>query len=88
MSNQIKPALTPEEWAREITISEANDRYDVRAVIAIANDLLDEADPGKITREIVTRLRAFVGVGPEDDDDVAAFQRLAGALESYLRPGE
>jgi hypothetical protein len=90
MTDRIEPALTPEQW---IEHREAlnDDGYGYQAVpyweglagqagaIAVANDLLPDSDPRKITRERITLLR---------DPAYRETEQMAfiDALASYLPP--
>lgn len=65
-----------------VAASEADDRVRRRAVIAILNDMLPEADPGKLTRDKIELVRDVL----EDAGVTPALMMFIDGLEAYLPP--
>jgi hypothetical protein len=94
VTDHIEPALTPDEWrmirgrltVHEMMLDESVKRGLYAMAIALLNDFIPDADPRKITREKVVRLR--VGSDPEMVGPIMehrdALIEIADALESYL----
>ena len=57
----------------------------VPATIAVANQLLPDSDPRKITREKIQAILDVLGIVPSGPVK-AGVEAFAGALESYLPP--
>lgn len=87
MSEKIEPALTATEWS-ELLAPPVDSHQGIQHVgncdicsgqhygaarIAIANYLLPDSDPRKITRETIALLRAAAHACSEDDYYIAAY---------------
>lgn len=101
--SKIDPALTAEEWGDVLGDPMLADG-DVHTVarswimpdptpaqwIALANAMLPDSDPRKITREKLATIRHALDLLPrvEQDDyaDYSTAEAFADALESYLPP--
>lgn len=99
MAENIKPALTPQEWADMPDSIEwqAARLGDKARIIALANAALPDGDARKFTHLDVEALRETARVqeralaaamGPGTDNYIERLRRLAAALESYLPPEE
>lgn len=89
MSEEIEPALTADDWARELSVADLHPFLDTEKIIAVANAALPDSDPRKITRERIALLRVELGwaENAEYSNDPEA-RRFLDALESYLPPTE
>ena len=78
----------------DVTIDSKRNPRGTRALIALLNHDLPDSDPRKITREAVELLRGIVADTREGEKlgerwgvfDPDAVERLADALEAYLKP--
>lgn len=100
MTGKIEPALTAEEWARfrdsrtDVAEMGTPTAYlyhyaDPGQCLAVANAMLPDSDPRKITDEKVGLLRNALRTIRLDRPgfNLAELDELADALESYLPPG-
>lgn len=91
MTDETKPALTPEEW-REVDILRGPRKYELCVgeddgkcayLIALNNAALPDSDPRKITRNRLTGLRRAVEIAQlyvEDASDAETIGTLVAAL--------
>lgn len=107
MPEKIEPVLTEREWSGadlvdsalsveggQIVNSANGQEEDAHIIIALANSVLPDDDPRKITREKLYRIYKAAdfmndrSTSPQRDADVSALLDFADTLESYLPPEE
>lgn len=96
MSDEIRPALSPEQWADYKIVDEGGlrlldleaflEEHGARGLMAIANDALRDDDPAKITADDASLAREYETRWAHDDPEAVRLRAHAAKLAALLRP--
>jgi hypothetical protein len=86
MSDTIPPALTPDQWARIVSYSNADNPAAAAHEIAVNNAALPDRDARKITWEMIDAMKANAANSEGEGWPDHGLSHFADALASYLPP--